>query len=153
MEDVETETMKFGGCRDRDSSRLRNFEDVKTETHRDSKIWRMSRPRPTETHQKVSRPRPRVSLLTEWRRPNDDRWNAAQSWQKIFKSVWRMFRLSFVLRFCYVDLITATQAEGGLVFLWFILCIFFAFLYLLHLSHFCLMFFTFFSHFFAFFCG
>ena len=58
------ETLKFGGCRDRDSSRLRNLEDVETETHRDSKNLRMSRPRPIETHQKVSRPRPRVSLLT-----------------------------------------------------------------------------------------
>ena len=28
------ETLKFGGCRDRDSSRLRNLEDVETETHR-----------------------------------------------------------------------------------------------------------------------
>ena len=40
-------------------SRLRLIE-----THRDSKIWRMSRPRPTVTHQKVLRLRPRVSLLT-----------------------------------------------------------------------------------------
>ena len=30
------ETKKFGGCRDRDSSRLKNLEDVETETHRDS---------------------------------------------------------------------------------------------------------------------
>ena len=30
------ETMKFGGCRDRDSSRLKNLEDVETETHQDS---------------------------------------------------------------------------------------------------------------------
>ena len=37
------------------------MEDVETETHRDSKIWRMSRLKPSETHQKVSRPR--VSLL------------------------------------------------------------------------------------------
>ena len=30
------ETKKFGGCRDRDSSRLKKFEDVETETDRDS---------------------------------------------------------------------------------------------------------------------
>ena len=30
------ETTKFGGCRDWDSSRLKNLEDVETETHRDS---------------------------------------------------------------------------------------------------------------------
>ena len=29
-------TKKFGGCRDRDSSRLKNLEDVETEIHRDS---------------------------------------------------------------------------------------------------------------------
>ena len=64
FKDVETETQEFGGCQDRDTSRLRILEDVKTKIHRDSKIWRMPSPRPTETHQKVSRPRPRVSLLT-----------------------------------------------------------------------------------------
>ena len=36
-------TGKFLGCRDRDLSRLRNFLDVKTETHRDWKISWMSR--------------------------------------------------------------------------------------------------------------
>ena len=30
------ETKKFGGCQGRDSSRLKNFEDVETETNRDS---------------------------------------------------------------------------------------------------------------------
>ena len=30
------ETLKIGGCRDRDSSRLNKFEDVETETDRDS---------------------------------------------------------------------------------------------------------------------
>ena len=30
------ETQEFGGCRDRDSSRLKNLEDVETETDRDS---------------------------------------------------------------------------------------------------------------------
>ena len=64
FKDVETETQEFGGCQDRDTSRLRILEDVKTKIHRDSKIWRMPSPRPAETHQKVSRPRPRVSLLT-----------------------------------------------------------------------------------------
>ena len=39
------ETGKFIGCRDRDSSRLRNFLDVETETHWDWKISWMSRPR------------------------------------------------------------------------------------------------------------
>ena len=29
-------TKKFGGCRDRDSSRLKSLEDVETETHQDS---------------------------------------------------------------------------------------------------------------------
>ena len=32
------ETEKFLGCRDRDSSRLSNFLDVETETHRDWEI-------------------------------------------------------------------------------------------------------------------
>ena len=36
-------------CRDRDSSRLRNFLDVETETHRDWKISWMLRPRLIET--------------------------------------------------------------------------------------------------------
>ena len=37
------ETEKFVGCRDRDSSRLKNFLDVETETHRDWKISWMTR--------------------------------------------------------------------------------------------------------------
>ena len=32
------ETEKFLGCQDRDSSRLRNFWDVETETHQDLKV-------------------------------------------------------------------------------------------------------------------
>ena len=43
------ETEKFLGCRDRDSSRLRNLLDVETETHRDLEISQMSRPRLIET--------------------------------------------------------------------------------------------------------
>ena len=43
------ETKKFLGCRDRDSSRLRNFLDVETETHRDWENSWMSRPRLIET--------------------------------------------------------------------------------------------------------
>ena len=43
------ETGKFVGCRDWDSSRLRNLLDVETETHRDLEIWRMLRPRLIET--------------------------------------------------------------------------------------------------------
>ena len=39
------ETGMYVGCRDRDSSRLRNILDVKTETHRDWDISWMSRPR------------------------------------------------------------------------------------------------------------
>ena len=62
---VSSETLRFDRYQDRDLSRLQNFKDVETETQRDLKIWRMSRPRPTETHQKVLRPRPRVSLLTD----------------------------------------------------------------------------------------
>ena len=42
-------TEKFLGCRDRDSSRLKNFWDVETETHQDWKISGMSRPRLIET--------------------------------------------------------------------------------------------------------
>ena len=30
------ETKEFGGCQNRDSSRLKNLQDVETETHRDS---------------------------------------------------------------------------------------------------------------------
>ena len=54
------ETKKFLGCRDRDSSRLRNFLDVETETHRDWKISGMSRPRLIET-EKFQRCRDRDS--------------------------------------------------------------------------------------------
>ena len=43
------ETGIYVGCRDRDSSRLRNFLDVETETHRDWEISWMSRPRLIET--------------------------------------------------------------------------------------------------------
>jgi len=43
------ETWIYVGCRDRDSSRLRNFLDVETETHRDWEISWMSRPRLIET--------------------------------------------------------------------------------------------------------
>ena len=39
------ETKKFLGCRDRDSSRLRNFLDVETKTHWDREIPGMSKPR------------------------------------------------------------------------------------------------------------
>ena len=51
------ETEKFYRCRDRDSSRPGNFIDVETETYRDWEILRLSRPRPIETGQKMSRPR------------------------------------------------------------------------------------------------
>ena len=51
------ETEQFCRCRDRDSSRLGNFIDVETETYRDWEILRLSRPRPIETGQKMSRPR------------------------------------------------------------------------------------------------
>ena len=53
---------KNRGCWNRDSTRLRNLEDVYTKTLQDSKILRLSRPRPTKTHQKVSKPK--VSLIT-----------------------------------------------------------------------------------------
>ena len=43
------ESEKFLGCRDRDSSRRRNFVDVKTETHQDWKISWMSKLRLIET--------------------------------------------------------------------------------------------------------
>ena len=45
------ETERFLGCRDRDSSRLRNFLDVETETHWDWKISWMSRLRLIETEE------------------------------------------------------------------------------------------------------
>ena len=64
---VETEI--FLGCRDRDSSRLRNFSDVETETHRDWENQWMSRPRPVETGQKMSIPRLH----------RDSRWSLAQN--------------------------------------------------------------------------
>ena len=51
------ETEQFCRCRDRDSSRLKNFIDIETETYRDWEILRLSRPRPIETGQKMSRPR------------------------------------------------------------------------------------------------
>ena len=51
------ETEQFCRCRDRDSSRLGNFIDVETETYRDWEILWLSRPRPIETGQKMSRPR------------------------------------------------------------------------------------------------
>ena len=51
------ETGKFYRHRDRDLSRLGNFIDVETETFRDWDILRLSRPRPIETGQKMSRPR------------------------------------------------------------------------------------------------
>ena len=38
------------------------MEDIETKTNREQKIWRMLRPRLTETHQKVLRPR--LSQLT-----------------------------------------------------------------------------------------
>ena len=47
--EVEIETEKFLGCQDQDSSRLRNFLDVETETHRDWKISWMSRLRLIKT--------------------------------------------------------------------------------------------------------
>ena len=50
------ETQKFGGSQDQDS-RLKNLEDVETDTHLNLKIWRMSRLGPIKTQQKVSRPR------------------------------------------------------------------------------------------------
>jgi len=43
------ETEKFVGCRDRDSSRLKNFLDVETETQRDWEICWMLRPRLIKT--------------------------------------------------------------------------------------------------------
>ena len=46
---VSSETLRFDRYRDRDLSRLQNFKDVETETQRDSRIWRMSRPRLIET--------------------------------------------------------------------------------------------------------
>ena len=46
---VSSETLRFDRYRDRDLSRLQNFQDVETETQRDSRIWRMSRPRLIET--------------------------------------------------------------------------------------------------------
>ena len=46
---VSSETLRFDKYRDRDLSRLQNFKDVETETQRDSRIWRMSRPRLIET--------------------------------------------------------------------------------------------------------
>ena len=51
------ETGKFYRCRDLDSSRLGNLIDVETKTHRDIEILQLSRPRPIETGQKMSRPR------------------------------------------------------------------------------------------------
>ena len=51
------ETKKFGGCRDRDSSRLKKFEDVETETDRDS-----SKGVETETETE--------SLATHWMEDN-----------------------------------------------------------------------------------
>ena len=44
-------------CRDRDFSRLDILRVVETETLRDQEIQRVSRPRPAETEQKLSRPR------------------------------------------------------------------------------------------------
>ena len=44
-------------CRDRDFSRLDILRVVETETLRDQGISRVSRPRPDETEQKLSRPR------------------------------------------------------------------------------------------------
>ena len=58
--DLKTEThrdWKFYRCRDWDSSRLENFIDVETETYRDWEISWLSRLRPIETGQKLSRPR------------------------------------------------------------------------------------------------
>ena len=46
---MSSETIIFERCRDRDLSTLKNFKDVETETQRDFKIWRMSRPRLIET--------------------------------------------------------------------------------------------------------
>ena len=51
------ETWIFWSCRDRDSSRPKNFQVVETETQRDRKIYWLSRPRLVETGQKLSRPR------------------------------------------------------------------------------------------------
>ena len=52
-----SETQLFQSCRDREQLRLENFQVVETETHRDSKIQGLSRPRLIETGQKLSRPR------------------------------------------------------------------------------------------------
>ena len=49
------ETKKFRGCRDRDSSRLKNLEDVETKTDRDS-----SKGVKTETETETE------SLATHW---------------------------------------------------------------------------------------
>ena len=46
---VSSETLRFERYRDRDLSRPQNFQVVETETQRDSRIWRMSRPRLIET--------------------------------------------------------------------------------------------------------
>ena len=44
-----SETGKFIGCQDQDSSRLRDFLDVETRTHQDWEISWMSKPRLIET--------------------------------------------------------------------------------------------------------
>ena len=44
-------------CQDRDFSRPEIWKGVETETLRDQEICWMSRPRPAETEQKLSRPR------------------------------------------------------------------------------------------------
>ena len=58
------ETKKGEGSQNRDSSRLKHFENAKTEIHGDSQIWRKFRPRPIKIHQKVLKLRLRVLLLT-----------------------------------------------------------------------------------------
>ena len=46
---VSSKTLRFKRYRGRDLSRPQNFQDVKTETQQDSRIWRMSRPKHIET--------------------------------------------------------------------------------------------------------
>ena len=60
-------TKKFFGCRDQDSSRLRNFLDVEIETHQDREISGMSRPRLIKTEKFLGcRDRNSSRLKSSW---------------------------------------------------------------------------------------
>ena len=48
---------KYKSCQDRDFSRLEILIDVETKTLRDQEIWRVLRPRPVVTEQKLLRVR------------------------------------------------------------------------------------------------